>query len=471
MENNNHTSVGQNTGNSGAGNKPYIHTLADDIKKAQNMAPPISSGVKKPAESVTDSGDKSQTQKYTPAQDKQPEKIVRSDILSYKDGEAPPIPKKSSFGVNPKLISKEESVNKVRTLEGDVKLVNDAKRSGKEIPNPYPASNFTEKRKSEAAEPKKQEVVTPNPFPNSNNKDESKKKEVINASGKSFQPSPIHTYTSDVSKAVKTENTSVIRIAVKEQERKEKERKEIEKIDNKRSRVNVFMITASILFIFFGAGLFYYFIYVKKPNAPAPVVIVDRGLLGEEMKIEVALAENRDDAIRQLAAETSKGVRPSSVKTIVVKDKTGERQISASEFISLVAFNAPPLFLRSLVPEYAFGVSGESASVFIVLKIDSFENAFAGMLKWEKDIEDDLEEVFHISGDTILSNATSTKIIKPRKFEDVVIKNNDVRVLRDGQEGIVFLYTFIGKDTLILTTRLETLEELTERMRRAELVR
>ena len=189
------------------------------------------------------------------------------------------------------------------------------------------------------------------------------------------------------------------------------------------------------------------------------------------MKIEVALAENRDDAIRQLAAETSKGVRPSSVKTIVVKDKTGERQISASEFISLVAFNAPPLFLRSLVPEYAFGVSGESASVFIVLKIDSFENAFAGMLKWEKDIEDDLEEVFHISGDTILSNATSTKIIKPRKFEDVVIKNNDVRVLRDGQEGIVFLYTFIGKDTLILTTRLETLEELTERMRRAELVR
>jgi hypothetical protein len=64
------------------------------------------------------------------------------------------------------------------------------------------------------------------------------------------------------------------------------------------------------------------------------------------------------------------------------------------------------------------------------------------MLKWEKDMPSDLEKIFEIPKD----NSTTTKV-----FIDEAIRNKDLRVLKDINNKTVLVYSFIDKNTLVIT--------------------
>lgn len=53
-----------------------------------------------------------------------------------------------------------------------------------------------------------------------------------------------------------------------------------------------------------------------------------------------------------------------------------------------------------------------------------------------------------------------------KKFEDLTIKNRDMRVILDENKEILFLYSFLGRDTIIMTTNKDTLDEVTNRLQR-----
>ena len=89
----------------------------------------------------------------------------------------------------------------------------------------------------------------------------------------------------------------------------------------------------------------------------------------------------------------------------------------------------------------------------MIFGVRSYENAFASMLKWEKNI------VYDLAGFLGIKNIESLKI----DFYDKEIKNKDSRVVKDGDGNVVFLYAFINREYLVITTSEEAIKEVFRR--------
>jgi len=180
-------------------------------------------------------------------------------------------------------------------------------------------------------------------------------------------------------------------------------------------------------------------------------------------------------------------------------------ELTTDEFFRRIAPEAPAALRRALNPAFTFGVHAFHDNIaFLVFGVQSFEIAFAEMLAWERTLSLDLGPVFKRSGQqaprsleptplivgadesdggvatTSLGIATtspatgtsSAEEFVPRRtarstaqrFEDEVIKNYDVRVLRDERGEPAILYAFPNRSTLFITGSTATLEELTRRL-------
>ena len=91
---------------------------------------------------------------------------------------------------------------------------------------------------------------------------------------------------------------------------------------------------------------------------------------------------------------------------------------------------------------------------FLILTNRFYDGAFLGMLEWERFILNDLAPLFLIR---------STQ--REQSFEDAVIKNIDVRFLRNTKGEVILLYSFIDRQTIVITTDADTFAEVVERIR------
>ena len=94
------------------------------------------------------------------------------------------------------------------------------------------------------------------------------------------------------------------------------------------------------------------------------------------------------------------------------------------------------------------------------------------MLDWEDTMNKDLSPLF---GDTLSEIATRGalqenpsaplfRIFTPRIFNDVIVRNNDTRILRDDEGGIALIYGFPNVETIIVTTNENTFFEIFKRL-------
>ena len=99
---------------------------------------------------------------------------------------------------------------------------------------------------------------------------------------------------------------------------------------------------------------------------------------------------------------------------------------------------------------------------FLVLKTGFYENAFAGMLEWERYMKDDLAPLFGPAKTKIPSGQIVADTVQEPElvFVDSVIKNKDTRILRGKNGKTELLYSFVDKNTIIITTNEHTLEEV-----------
>ena len=112
---------------------------------------------------------------------------------------------------------------------------------------------------------------------------------------------------------------------------------------------------------------------------------------------------------------------------------------------------------------------GGETRAFFALRVSSYERTFAGMLTWEplmmRDLgllyplypEDVIEEpVVDLSASTTPKVASTTPRIVPApavsrgRFEDTVVANRDVRILRDTRGRSLLLYGYADKETLVI---------------------
>ena len=84
------------------------------------------------------------------------------------------------------------------------------------------------------------------------------------------------------------------------------------------------------------------------------------------------------------------------------------------------------------------------------------------MLAWELHMNEDLSPLF---GEVLeKTTSTSTPLREPFVFEDSIIKNKEVRVLKDTKGTIRLLYSFIDRETLVITTNESTFSEVLTRL-------
>ncbi len=138
--------------------------------------------------------------------------------------------------------------------------------------------------------------------------------------------------------------------------------------------------------------------------------------------------------------------------------------ITTEQFFTILNARAPASLARALDPLLTVGVHNvQGNQLFLLVPVRSYDRAFADMLAWGSgEMLTDIGPLFKIpSGGNALLN--------PPALKDTIVKNRDARALFDESGKIVFLYSFLDKETLLVTTNDETLRTLLPKVSKGRL--
>ena len=275
----------------------------------------------------------------------------------------------------------------------------------------------------------------------------------------------IRTFQGDVAEALEKQRESLVSIQRAEQLKKSSSgASNTPEITEKRKQF-FYLLVGSFFFLILGiVGAWYaYNEFLRKTATPEIALPENRFISANtEMRIDV-LGASRETLISSLTGATE-GVPRGELKHVVLNKILGEEEtelLTTSEFFKALESQAPGNLVRAFEPLFMYGALGESA--FLIIKLASFENAFAGMLNWEKNLSQDIGPLFATRG--LLRSLPLEPV-----FSDVTDRNKDIRML-SLENQTVLLYSFFGNDILIITDNLETLRTLIDRLTQEKLSR
>jgi hypothetical protein len=288
----------------------------------------------------------------------------------------------------------------------------------------------------------------------------------------------LRTYQSDVADAVKKKDVSQMKMATGQAILKNRS-----KSGMKPASRNLLMIAASILLLGGGILIFILFFLKNKPSSatdqviPASNVIISvdstknvnvpagtntLNLMLSERPAYDAASEGKFIGLNLMMASTTANGNSKPVP------------LDVQTFVNGFQSQAPSWFALSLAPNYLTGFynDGGTWQPFIILKISSYEDAFAGMLKWESTIPSDLSAFFAAGSAPIQSAATSTMTASttstgatttPSSLSPA-FQNKDARQLAMPGGTPLLFYSFPDKQTLVITTSQNALQEIFARL-------
>ncbi|MEQ1500177.1 MAG: hypothetical protein ABL917_02270 [Parcubacteria group bacterium] len=253
----------------------------------------------------------------------------------------------------------------------------------------------------------------------------------------------LRTYQGDVDEVLSQGKASAATIFVAEEKRREEKPQIAPKQVDNRLRNKIFT-TFSISLFFLGiivVGLVYYI----KSTEEVAIIQKTKALISFSREKDFTIASStRAELIQNIISEKeSFNLPPNSVLYINTTDPSGNKE-NIETALKLLAPKMPSSLSRSFDKEYMLGIySFDTNEPFIILTTKDYANSFSGMLNWEKYIESDLGQLFNIP-----QNASST----PGLFVDQALKNKDLRILKDQRNKTILLYSFIDRETLVITT-------------------
>lgn len=269
----------------------------------------------------------------------------------------------------------------------------------------------------------------------------------------------MHTYASDMAEAVRMEQASIVKIAVAEQKKREEESSRIT-YKKESSKSTIYIIIGIVLIVL---GFFAFkFINTKTKESqthevinatiPTLVTVDSQDITGTDAPA------GREDLAKLIQSHTTGTGKADSIKAIFI-GKDGN-YLDAPGLFSAMGSSAPNSLVRTIT-EMTIGVyetNTKENSLFFLMKTNSYDQAFAGILMYEKVMLDDYFAIFGIDA------STNPELYK-KTFEDVLIDNNDARALKDNNGKILLIYSFISKDKFVITNNIETIKALTKRIR------
>jgi hypothetical protein len=121
----------------------------------------------------------------------------------------------------------------------------------------------------------------------------------------------------------------------------------------------------------------------------------------------------------------------------------------------------PGALERSLTDKYFLGkYSNENneLGMFLILETTDYNQAYASMIDWEKNMIQDFSELFNMS--ISLSNDSFGE----KKWKDIIVSNKDTRVLYGENGNEILYYVFYNKNIFLITNNVNALKEVIARL-------
>ncbi|MDP6659856.1 MAG: hypothetical protein QF679_02550 [Candidatus Pacebacteria bacterium] len=302
----------------------------------------------------------------------------------------------------------------------------------------------------------------------------------------------LRTFKGDVTDAMKTKKTSLISIAAAEQKAQAKEPpKEVEQPSSSRKMKHVIIAVSAGLLIVIGISVA---AFTFLSQAPADDVLVERDVpsiifVDNTQALDITNRSRREIMNGLTFLKDDVNIQLGLLEQVVLifrNDFEEVTVVNTEEFLDAIEARVPGSLKRAFESEFTLGIHVFSGNQpFLIFKVKNFRTAFADMLAWEEIMKDDLAPLFGLPlpafiegksevvatttpeeglGTTTPETTSIPGIPQKRAFEDIVIKNQDTRILRDDESEIVLLYTFPDEETVIITTNENTLTEILTRL-------
>lgn len=266
----------------------------------------------------------------------------------------------------------------------------------------------------------------------------------------------LRTFQSDIADALVAQKGSVIRVAIKEQERKQQEGDDV---TSAKKSIGIYIVIGGILLLL-SFGVFGYYFWKQYQNTKEVIVLpTKRNFVNGDHATEIVITDF--STIPQRIKETIDTINPPVGQieqlVLVTKDEKEKKSgIDIQDIFSSYFITPPENFNYSLVTDtYLFGTyQTTEPTKFLLLKTKVFSNTFAETYAWEKTMAKDFTNFL----------GTDVKFEDTVIFKDKIIKNEDVRVAYVGDRE-VFAYTFFGpkKELLLITKNTDTIGSLVTR--------
>ena len=276
------------------------------------------------------------------------------------------------------------------------------------------------------------------------------------------RPERFHSFSTDAAQHIDTARESKFSALAKQADR---ERRTVTTTRSARPSVKPSAVVATV-FVVAGLGLIgaTAYMFLARPGEIAIAPSVPTLIAADETKeLEGVTGPELLRALRDAANEPL--VAGNVLVTYVSTASSSPKGIPfrtpepGGTLIKALPILAPDILLRNIRPESTVGVisAGDETRAFFILKVSSFERTFAGMLAWERDMRAGLSVLYpeypNAPVDTSVEVGSSTPpvvAVAPDSFVDAVVRNYDVRILRDAGGRSIMLYGYRDKETLII---------------------
>ena len=225
---------------------------------------------------------------------------------------------------------------------------------------------------------------------------------------------------------------------------------------------------------------------IRQQTPDAPFMDVDQTIV-----VPADAAISRDTLMTNLnAARASLNIPLGLVAQLYVQNGSSTSQLPPQTLLSILAPDMPQDLLRTIQTPLLLAVhSFDENQAFLILHVDSYQQAYAGMLAWERMMQRDLLPLFTRTppvrvlpqaadfNPTATSTASSTansttdqSELLQTGFVDTVVDNHDARAIKTAQGDFVLLWTFLDRNTLVIATNEYTLAEIIRRLNTASLL-
>ncbi|MCX6754585.1 MAG: hypothetical protein NTU81_02020 [Candidatus Nomurabacteria bacterium] len=274
----------------------------------------------------------------------------------------------------------------------------------------------------------------------------------------------LRTYTSDMADAIRTNEVSVIKIALAEKEKRERE--EVYKEAEGTNTSKTFLIIGGVVLITLAVVGSYFLIRQKNINdAPvATIKNIDTFIAFDAYQnIDISNVTNTNDMSNIIKQTPSLG---GGLIKVLFPTKNTNETVTSNKFLSALGINPPGALTRSLSDKYLIGKysntnitpGSDNATVFIILENKDYNLTYASTLDWEKSLLRDVYVLFNIN----ITDPDSLVFYK--QWQDIVVNNKDARVLYGENGEAILYYVFVNKNTFVLTSNIETLKEIITRL-------